>query len=169
MGLFSFIKNAGSKLFGKTPTPAAEERAATTERPVDDAQRELDLESMVNSLGLEIANLNVEVDGDRATVYGTANSFSNKEKTIIAVGNVEGIGSVDDQMEVVFPEEVERAIAEPESQMYTVQAGDTLSKIAKEFYGNANKYHEIFEANRPMLSHPDKIYVGQGLRIPANV
>ena len=113
--------------------------------------------------------MNFEVECDPANLYGKANSFNKKEKNIIVVGNVEGIGSVNDQMEVVFPEEVERAIAEPESQMYTVQAGDTLSKIAKEFYGNANKYHEIFEANRPMLSHPDKIYVGQVLRIPANV
>ena len=50
---------------------------------------------------------------------------------------------------------------------YTVQAGDTLSKIAKEYYGDANKYPAIFEANKPMLSHPDKIYPGQNLIIPA--
>ena len=56
---------------------------------------------------------------------------------------------------------------EAESQMYVVVSGDTLSKISKEFYGSPNKYQQIFEANKPMLSHPDKIYPGQVLRIPA--
>ena len=54
----------------------------------------------------------------------------------------------------------------PESQMYTVKSGDSLSKIASEVYGDANKYMQIFEANKPMLSDPDKIYPGQVLRIP---
>ena len=53
------------------------------------------------------------------------------------------------------------------TQWYEVQKGDTLSKIAKEQYGDANRYQKIFEANRPMLKHPDKIYPGQVLRIPA--
>ena len=48
----------------------------------------------------------------------------------------------------------------------TVKKGDTLSAIAKVQYGDANKYNKIFEANKPLLSHPDKIYPGQVLRIP---
>ena len=54
----------------------------------------------------------------------------------------------------------------PGEQTHTVAKGDTLSHIAKEFYGEANKYHQIFEANKPMLKDPDKIYPGQMLRIP---
>jgi nucleoid-associated protein YgaU len=50
--------------------------------------------------------------------------------------------------------------------MYTVKSGDTLSAIAKEQYGDAMKYPQIFEANKPMLENPDKIYPGQVLRIP---
>jgi nucleoid-associated protein YgaU len=57
-------------------------------------------------------------------------------------------------------------LSQPASQFYTVVKGDTLSKIAKEFYGDANAYQKIFEANKPMLTHPDKIYPGQNLRIP---
>jgi nucleoid-associated protein YgaU len=49
---------------------------------------------------------------------------------------------------------------------YTVQKGDSLSKIAKEHYGDAMKYPAIFEANKPMLADPDKIYPGQVLRLP---
>jgi nucleoid-associated protein YgaU len=52
------------------------------------------------------------------------------------------------------------------SRTYTVEKGDTLSGIAKKMYGNANKYPQIFEANKPMLKDPDKIYPGQVLRIP---
>lgn len=53
------------------------------------------------------------------------------------------------------------------SRTYRVQAGDTLSKIAKQFYGNANDYNRIFDANRDKLDNPDKIQVGQELIIPS--
>ena len=69
------------------------------------------------------------------------------------------VGEVDDQMEVENKE--------PEAQFHTVEKGDSLSKIAKKYYGNAMKYPVIFEANKPMLTDPDKIYPGQVLRIPA--
>ena len=78
---------------------------------------------------------------------------------ILAAGNVYGVAGVQDMMTV--------DLSQPEAKFYTVVKGDTLSKIAKEFYGNANAYMKIFEANKPMLSHPDKIYPGQNLRIPA--
>ena|SRR5579871_1514496 len=55
----------------------------------------------------------------------------------------------------------------PPAKKYTVKSGDTLSKIAKEFYGNANEYMKIFDANKDQLSDPDKIQVGQELKIPA--
>ena len=51
-------------------------------------------------------------------------------------------------------------------QTYTVVAGDNLSKISKQFYGDPNKYVKIFDANKPMLTSPDRIYPGQKLRIP---
>jgi nucleoid-associated protein YgaU len=78
---------------------------------------------------------------------------------ILAAGNVHSVAGVEDNMTV--------DLSQPASKFYTVVKGDTLSKIAKEFYGNANAYMKIFEANKPMLSHPDKIYPGQNLRIPA--
>jgi LysM repeat protein len=59
------------------------------------------------------------------------------------------------------------AEAAPAEKTYTVKSGDTLSKIAKEFYGNANEYHKIFDANTDQLESPDKIQVGQELKIPA--
>ena len=82
-----------------------------------------------------------------------------REKVILALGNVEGVGAVEDNIVVTNPE--------PESTFHEVKSGDTLSKISKEVYGDPMKYNIIFEANQPMLSHPDKIYPGQILRIPA--
>jgi len=76
---------------------------------------------------------------------------------------VAGIAEVDDQIVV---DVLEPVVVEPEKQFYTVKKGDFLSKISKEVYGNAMKYNIIFEANRPMLKHPDKIYPGQVLIIP---
>ena len=81
-----------------------------------------------------------------------------KEKVLLCCGNVAGVAAVNDMLTVTSPA--------PEAQFHVVVSGDNLSKIAKKFYGDANKYPVIFEANKPMLSHPDKIYPGQALRIP---
>jgi nucleoid-associated protein YgaU len=87
------------------------------------------------------------------------------------VGNTAGISKVEDKMTVAPPAPAEKAPAEAapkpvEADYYTVAAGDSLSKIAKNVYGDPMKYPVIFEANKPMLEHPDKIYPGQQLRVP---
>ncbi|KAB1160779.1 peptidoglycan-binding protein LysM [Tenacibaculum aiptasiae] len=152
MGIFSFIKNAGAKVFGigKTTEEEASEKAAK-------------LVDAVNTLELSVENLSITVDEDKATVSGEASDLATKEKVVLVVGNTNGIASVEDNMTVAEVEEVEAAAM---AQFHTVVSGDSLSKIAKEFYGNAMKYPVIFEANKPMLTHPDKIYPGQVLRIP---
>jgi nucleoid-associated protein YgaU len=91
-------------------------------------------------------------------VGGTVASQEDREKVILACGNVVGVARVEDSIEVENPK--------PGATLYTVQSGDTLSKIAKAHYGDASKYPVIFEANRPLLEDPDKIYPGQVLRIP---
>ncbi|WP_306575460.1 peptidoglycan-binding protein LysM [Oligella urethralis] len=143
MGLISFVKNVGEKLFG-----SSEAKAATA----DELKKELDKHGL-NAEGLDIA-----VDGDKVVVKGKAADAATAEKIAVALGNTIGVAEVDNQLEA--------ASNEGESNFYTVKSGDTLSKIAKEQYGNANDYMKIFEANKPMLSHPDKIYPGQVLRIP---
>ncbi|TBN03210.1 peptidoglycan-binding protein LysM [Hyunsoonleella flava] len=159
MGLFSFIKNAGAKVFGigKTDAEEAAEAAAKELKLEELAARKL--EETINDLQLQVENLNVFIDDETATVSGAAYDQATKEKVILVVGNSNGIAFVDDQMTV---ENVE-----PEAQFHTVVSGDTLGKIAKTYYGNAMKYPVIFEANKPMLTDPDKIYPGQVLRIPA--
>ncbi|TXE16301.1 peptidoglycan-binding protein LysM [Psychroserpens burtonensis] len=162
MGLFSFIKNAGAMVFGIGR--AADEETIETSKEVDATELRLEeaaarnMEETITDLELQVENLSVFVDDDMAKVSGLAYDQATKEKIILVIGNTAGISSVDDQMTVEH--------VAPEAQFHAVVSGDTLGKIAKYYYGNAMKYPEIFEANKPMLSDPDKIYVGQVLRIP---
>lgn len=167
MGLFSFIKNAGAKIFGvgkTTEEENAEKRAAASAKTADEElkaeeQEAKKLEQTIKDLQLEVEDLKIVIDDDQATISGKAYDQSTKEKVVLVAGNTNGIATVDDQMSVDH--------VEPEAKFYTVVKGDTLSKIAKEYYGNANKYPKIFEANKPMLKDPNLIYPGQVLRIPS--
>ncbi len=163
MGLFNFIKNAGAKVFGSKKETKQETVKVEGNNDIDEREENRKaarkLEETVRDLKLEVDNLNIQIEGETATVSGKAKNQSTREKVILVAGNVEGISQVDDRMDVENKE--------PEAVFHTVETGDTLSKIAKEHYGDANRYPEIFEANKPMLNHPDKIYPGQVLRIPA--
>ena len=154
MGIFSFVKSAGEKLFGRNPA----QKAADT------------LAEHIRKFNLGNDSVKVEQDGSTVRVSGEVATQEEKEKILLALGNVEGVEEVDESITVTTPPAAEgseeAAPAEPEAQLYTVKKGDTLSAISREFYGNANLYNRIFEANRPLLSHPDKIYPGQVLRIP---
>ncbi len=154
MGLFSFLKKAGSNLLKSSAEKNAE--AAANAEAIRKNKINL-LESVVTSSGLPVENLSIDLEDDKVTIYGQTNSVEDKEKVILIVGNMEGIATVDDRLSVVAP---------PQSKFYEVQSGDSLSKIAKEVYGDAMRYNEIFEANKPMLKSPDLIYPGQMLRIP---
>jgi nucleoid-associated protein YgaU len=145
MGLFTFMKSAGAKLFGSSEAKAAEPAA---------------LQQEVAKHGLGDSGLTVTVDGDKVKVAGQAKSTEEAEKIILALGNTAGVATVESALII--------AKEAPASVMYTVVKGDTLWKIAEANYGKGKggEYTVIFEANRPMLSHPDKIYPGQVLRIP---
>ena len=167
MGLIDFVKSAGAKLLGRDEEKAVQQEAAQAggdagmDAMVENLRRkkvEARLKLHVEGLGLEIENAGFSYDGETVTVTGQVASQEVREKVVLAVGNHEGVSAVDDQIEVTNPE--------PEAVFYTVKSGDTLSKIALEQYGKASKYPVIFEANRPMLEHPDRIYPGQVLRIP---
>ena len=135
-----------------------------------------DVEVTPDSLKKEITELgyngdayDVGVQDDTITIRGEAASQEEKEKVVLAMGNVKGVRKVDDSILIssaAAAENPESRQAQRESRFYTVRSGDTLSKIAREFYGDANAYMRIFEANRPMLKDPDLIYPGQALRIP---
>jgi nucleoid-associated protein YgaU len=166
MGMFSFIKEAGEKLFGRKEVEQA--AAVVADDPAQaptlaelNATAAGAIKTYIETQNLGVKGLMVDFDGasGQVTVQGEAPTMAEVEKVTLCCGNVDGVQSVDNLMSA--------ADNSDESQFHDVVRGDTLSAIAKKFYGNANAYMKIFEANKPMLSHPDKIYPGQKLRIPA--
>lgn len=147
MSLFNFVKEAGEKLWDSV---SGKNIAVQSEK----------LNSHIKTLDIPGAgDVTVQVSGDgSATVTGDTLTQEAKEKILVAVGNVAGIGTVNDAISAASPA--------GESRYYTVKSGDTLSAISKAMYGTPNEYSRIFEANKPMLTHPDKIYPGQMLIIP---
>lgn len=139
MGLWNFVKGAGKSLFGGAEAAPSQDI----------------LIQEIADLGLDATGLDIQIDGDKVSVGGSAVSQEMKEKVILAVGNVEGVAAVDD------------AAGGDDPTFHTVEKGDTLWAVSKKALGDGNRYNEIFEANKPMLTHPDKIYPGQVLRIPS--
>jgi len=165
MGMLDFVKDAGEKLFGIGKAKAAMQDQAAA--PADEAKIKAANDAAadaimgyIDSQGLKATGLTVTFDGASSTVsvFGVAPNQATMEKIVLCCGNVAGVTKVNNMMSVDQ--------SEPEATYYTVVSGDTLSKISKTQYGDANKYMKIYEANTPMLKHPDKIYPGQVLRIP---
>jgi nucleoid-associated protein YgaU len=151
MGLFSFIKDAGAKLFGNKEKEAQmmeEEKQAT-------------LLAHINSFSLRTEGVTASLSGSTVVLEGEIDTLQEKNRIIMAAGNIDGIDSVDDRVVLTEP-----VIEIPETQFYTVIKGDWLSKISKKVYGSSKHYNMIYEANKPMLTDPDEIYPGQVLVIP---
>lgn len=164
--IIDFIKDAGESLWDKV---TGEDK---------DRQKAQKIVEFIKGLGIDISGVSADVDNDTVTIKGVTKTQEDREKVILAAGNVKGISHVKDEIKVVPEKRVESADekveasgdqkedANGEARFYSVVKGDTLSAIAKKYYGDANKYPKIFEANKPMLKDPNKIYPGQTLRIP---
>lgn len=165
MGIFDFIKDAGARIFGG-------------DEPRDDADTYVSLRKQVENHGIKTDGIEFSVHGvGVVTISGAVPDQETREKIVLIVGNARGVAQVDDQLAigVAMSGGATPTLAESSegdaggewiSKTYTVESGDTLSAIASKVYGHAGKYMVIFEANKPMLSDPDKIYPGQVLRIP---
>lgn len=178
MGIFDFVRNAGAKLFGK-------------EKPESYGEPSKPLRTHVQEHGINADNLQFSFQSGVLIAEGWVPDQDTREKVILIVGNVDGVDKVDDRLQIGRPQATAAGSAPSQfpglpgavgastsmshksageaawsSKTYTVKSGDTLSKIAKEMYGDSGKYQSIFEANKPMLKDPDKIYPGQVLRIP---
>ncbi len=161
MSLLTFIRSAGEKLFGKGEAQAAPAAAPAKADPAVANKAAADaILGYIKTQNLATVGITITFDGASGSVKvaGSVPDQATKEKIILCCGNVAGVEHVEEN---ILVEQVE-----PEGQYYTVEKGDNLSKIAKMIYGDSNKYPLIFEANTPMLKHPDKIYPGQMLRIP---
>ena len=166
MGLFEFLKSAGSKVLTKKNAKTVktkeiikmEKELALKQQELLKKQKLVLLKGMVDSSGVKVRGLELDYNVDKVTVYGQVKTQADKEKVILSLGNVGGVSKVDDRISVTKPE--------PQATFYTVKRGDSLSKIAKKVYGDPKLYMKIFEANKPMLKDPNLIYPGQSLRIP---
>jgi nucleoid-associated protein YgaU len=165
MGLFNFIKNAGSNILKKKVADYGTKKRSA--EAIKERQEGL-LEGIISGSGLDIKNVDVEIEDDIVMIWGQAASEEVKEKAILILGNMDGVAAIDDRISVVASSSAPTPSAPAASaQMYEVQPGDSLSKIAQKIYGDPLKYKIIFEANQPMLRDPNLIYPGQTLRIPS--
>ncbi|RUM36763.1 MAG: peptidoglycan-binding protein LysM [Desulfobulbus sp.] len=141
MGLLSFAKSIGKKLFAK------------------EAEASEKISEYIEEDNPGVKNLEVSIEDGVVSLKGEAENAEALEKAVLMAGNVNGVSEVRYDG-VVAPEPTEQV------EYYEIVSGDTLSGIAKKFYGNGSKYMRIFEANREVIKDPDKIYVGQKIRIP---
>ena len=142
MGLLDFAADLGKKLFGKDDDPSEE------------------IKKHIEKANPGVSDLGVAFKDGTVSLTGKAASAEAMEKAVLMAGNVQGVSNVVvDGLEAPEPA--------PSVQYYTIVKGDTLSGIAKRFYGNAMDYPKIFEANREVIEDPDLIYPGQKIRIPA--
>lgn len=167
MSLFGFVKDIGRQLFKKD-----EDAAAAILQHIEN-----------NNPG--VTDLKVTFDNGIVGLGGECSSGEAFQKCVLMAGNVKGVVDVYTNglrvkataTDVVTPEPVaEPAAAAPVQQVapqtrvaveyYVIRSGDTLSRIAKQAYGNANLYPKLFEANKEVIEHPDRIFPGQKIRIP---
>lgn len=169
MSVWNFVKEAGERIvdnakaaarFGPADKPASAAPAPSSPGKSNGKGAGEAIADYIRAQNLDVSELKVSFEAANSTVHvsGTAKDQATKEKVILCCGNIAGVEKVVDDLKVKE--------AAPPAQYHTVVKGDTLSAIAKKYYDDASRYPEIFEANKPMLKHPDKIYPGQSLRIP---
>jgi len=150
MGLLDFAANIGKKIFSANVKP--EEAADKIKHEIEAAH-------------LDIKDLAVSMEGQVCHLTGECGDFIAFQKAVLIAGNIEGVANVEAKGFKIKAATL--AVKEPEVEYYVIQKGDNLSKIAKQFYGDANKYPQIFEANKEVIKDPDLIFPGQKIRIPA--
>jgi nucleoid-associated protein YgaU len=143
MGLFDFVRDIGKKIFS------------------GDAEAAEKIKTEIEAANPGVSGLGVKYDPQSGgvTLSGAANSAEAMQKAVLIAGNIQGVGQVD-ITGLQHPPEKEKV------EYYVIRKGDTLSKIAKQYYGDANKYPKIFEANREVIKDADLIFPGQKIRIP---
>jgi nucleoid-associated protein YgaU len=141
MGLFDFVKEIGRKIFNRD-----EEAAEKIKKHIEESNP-----------GIE--DIQVTFDHGVVSISGKAASAEAMEKAVLMAGNVQGVSEVKiDQLQA--------PPVQAKVEYYVIKKGDTLSAIAKQFYGKANDYPRIFEANREVIKDPNLIFPGQKIRIP---
>ncbi|MEO1582430.1 MAG: LysM peptidoglycan-binding domain-containing protein [Pseudomonadota bacterium] len=163
MDLFGFARDIGRRVFN------TEDEAVGK------------IKELIEQNNPGVTDLGVEFDNGIVGLSGTCNSVAAMQKCALIAGNVQGVADVyTNKMVIKTPAVTEgsgaegsesapavtETPAEPKVEFYVIESGDTLGKIAQKYYGKASAYMRIFEANREVIEDPDKIFVGQTIRIP---
>jgi nucleoid-associated protein YgaU len=125
----------------------------------EDASEKIKAEIEAANPGVSNLDVQYEPQSGTVTLSGDAESAAAMQKAVLLAGNVEGVSQVE-VAGLQHPPEQERV------EYYVIERGDTLSKIAQRFYGNANQYPRIFEANREVIKDANRIFPGQKIWIP---
>ncbi len=152
MGLLDFVMEIGHHLFSRGDEKAAEK---------------IRTHLLADNPG--IVGLTVSYENGFVTLGGSAQTWESVEKAILLAGNIQGVGRVISNIGVAeiashAPQELGGSAT---IRYYEIRPGDTLSHIARQFYGDGAQYPKIFEANREVIKDPNTIFVGQKIRIPA--
>ena len=160
MGIFDKMFGSGAERAGQQPN--AQQRFEELKRRYESVLRILDQQ--------QVRLQNLHVENDKLFLRGIAPSQEAKNKVWDQIKLVnpksDDITADIEVRQTGVPASGGAVPKEVQERTYTVKSGDTLSKISKQFYGNANEYMRIFYANRDKLNDPDKIQVGQVLRVP---
>ena len=158
MGIFNFLKAAGKNILTRSELNKKSRNRSNSELK---ARKEGMLEGLIYNADLKIKDLDVELNGDKLTVYGETSIAEHRQKAVLILGNVAGISEVDNRISLTIEDPEEE-----QYEIYEVQSGDSLSKIAKRYYNDPLKYHIIFEANKHIIEDPNLIYPGQQIVLP---
>ena len=151
MVMHEFFKTAGAMVIKSREKKAEEAREY--------------LSKMLGSHDDEVKGLRIDFDDDTIRLHGKCKSQKAMEKAILIAGNINGVSKViSDGLQVVG--KTLKGAKGSKARFYTIKSGDTLSRISKEFYGDANKYMDIVNENKGVIKDPDSIYPGQVIRIP---
>jgi len=146
MGLFDFVKDVGRQIFD------------TDAEAADNIKNHLEMKTH------GLSNLDVKFDDGTVTICGDCANQAVRDQAVLIAGNIQGVEKVvADDLRAPAPKPEE---PEEKSEIYEIVSGDTLGAIAKRYYGKAGAYMKIFEANKDIISDPNKIYPGQKIRIP---
>ncbi|MGZ8218313.1 peptidoglycan-binding protein LysM [Methylomagnum sp.] len=161
MSLFDFVRDIGNTLFH------------------DDEKASAAIKAHIEADNPGIESLDVVYQKGFVTLRGQSHSWAAVEKAILMAGNIRGVEKVVSEIQVTEPTDTAPKALSPEEatatetvpatsdvDYYTIASGDTLSALAKRFYGDSGQYPRLFEANREVIKDPDKIFVGQKIRIP---
>ncbi|TKW66693.1 MAG: peptidoglycan-binding protein LysM [Paracoccus denitrificans] len=168
MAFWDFVKDSGKSVLGEAKAAEAPADDKAAEKAETDRKVKA-LTAEVKALGLDSDDVHLTLKGDVVKVESKGADRETMEKLILAVGNIKGIARVEADVPKAPGRASSSGSAAPASEepvFHTVKSGETLSAIAKQYLGDANRYNDIFKANQPILSDPDKIYPGQSLRIP---